>query len=116
MTFQQLVGKYVKQVDPEMVSRMRADGYRTDAATVGRYVQRVDPEMYVRIVANLIEDEAARTYDDADAMDCKYCDGTGNDDSIYGCPSCEGTGIAIDTYTDDADDEPQGHHATPWAD
>lgn len=29
-----------------------------------------------------------------DGQKCQECDGTGNDDSIYGCPACDGTGTA----------------------
>lgn len=47
-TFGQLaaVGRYTKSTDPEMVSRMRADGYKTTARAVGEYLYDVDSYMF----------------------------------------------------------------------
>ena len=51
-----MVGKYAKSTDPEMVSRMRQDGYRTTAEAVGRYVYECDSEMFTRTMEFLRED------------------------------------------------------------
>lgn len=40
------IGSYVKSVDPEMVSRMREDGYETNAKAVALYLLECDPDMF----------------------------------------------------------------------
>lgn len=40
------VGRYTKSTDPEMVSRMRIDGYKTTARAVGEYLYNVDSHMF----------------------------------------------------------------------
>ena len=40
------VGRYTKSTDPEMVSRMRTDGYKTTARAVGEYLHDVDSYMF----------------------------------------------------------------------
>jgi hypothetical protein len=52
------VGKYTKSTDPEMVSRMKTDGYKTGAQAVGEYVYQVDAHMFYRVLENLEEDAA----------------------------------------------------------
>lgn len=44
------VGKYVKAVNPDHVTCMKRDGYKTDNQSVGQYVYEADPEMYDQIV------------------------------------------------------------------
>ena len=58
MTAAQLVkvGKAIKGVDPEMVTRMRRDGYTVGARAVAQYVRGVDPDQFVSVVDYLVEE------------------------------------------------------------
>jgi len=47
------VGRYAKSVDPDMVVRMRREGYKTDDVSVGRYVMEVYPSQFNSIVGDL---------------------------------------------------------------
>lgn len=58
MTAAQLVkvGKAIKGMDPEMVTRMRRDGYTVGAKAVAQYVREVDPDQFVSVVDYLVEE------------------------------------------------------------
>lgn len=58
MTAAQLVkvGKTIKGMDPEMVTRMRRDGYTVGAKAVAQYVREVDPDQFVSVVDYLVEE------------------------------------------------------------
>jgi Eukaryotic DNA topoisomerase I, catalytic core len=55
-----VVGRYAKGVDPDMVARMKREGYRTDDASVGRYVKDVHPSQFDSIVEELRSEGAIR--------------------------------------------------------
>lgn len=42
----QEIGKYAKSVDPEMISRLRADGYSVAAKAIGIYIYENDPDLF----------------------------------------------------------------------
>jgi hypothetical protein len=48
----QAIGSYVKSVDPEMISRLRADGYRTNAKAVGLYLYEVDADYFADLLVD----------------------------------------------------------------
>ena len=54
------VGRYAKSVDPDMVGRMRREGYKTDDVSVGRYVMEVYPSQFNSIVGDLRSEGAIR--------------------------------------------------------
>ena len=59
-----------------------------------------DGNGYEVISTHFTEDDANDAMrEQEDATTCLYCDGTGNDDSVYGCAACDGTGNAPNADT-----------------
>lgn len=50
------VGKYARMADPEMVDRLKEDGYNTSNENIGLYILDCDPDMFDMIIGH--DDEA----------------------------------------------------------
>ncbi len=47
------IGKHAKSVDPEMISRLRADGYPVGAKAIGIYIYENDPDLFSDLLLDL---------------------------------------------------------------